>query len=143
MAKINSRAKGATGEREFIKELAQYLGDEMVAPMKRNLEQTRAGGHDIVGLEGWAIEVKRYAVVKEGDLARFWAQAVDQAVRVGARPVLAYREDFRSWRVMLPMSLLTDMDGVWVRDQTWAVEMGVEAFAYVVREQQIAALMHD
>ena len=50
MGKINSRAKGAAGEREFCKELAEHLGDALVEPLKRNLEQTRNGGHDILGL---------------------------------------------------------------------------------------------
>lgn len=132
MGKINSRAKGAAGEREFIKEISGYLGDEAVAPLKRNLEQTRAGGHDIVGLDGWAIEIKRYAVVKEGDIARFWEQAVEQAKKVGCTPALAYREDFKSWRVRIPLKYLRaemDWEGV-----DWTAEVSLEAFAAFVRE---------
>lgn len=133
MGKINSRAKGAAGEREFIKELAQYLGDELVAPLKRNLEQTRVGGHDIVGLDGWALEIKRYRVIKEGDLARFWQQAVEQAERIGANPVLAYREDFKSWRVVLHLSVL--QEGMAWPGAQWTAEIGIEAFAAIVRER--------
>lgn len=132
MGKINSRAKGAAGEREFIKEISGYLGEEAVAPLKRNLEQTRAGGHDIVGLDGWAIEIKRYAVVKEGDIARFWEQAVEQAIKVDRVPALAYREDFKSWRVRIPLKYLRpemDWEGV-----DWTAEVSLEAFAAFVRE---------
>lgn len=132
MGKINSRAKGAAGEREFIKEISGYLGEEAVAPLKRNLEQTRAGGHDIVGLDGWAIEIKRYRVVKEGDIARFWVQAVEQAQKVGRVPALAYREDHRSWRVRIPLKYLRaemDWEGV-----EWTAEVSLEAFAAFVRE---------
>lgn len=131
MGRINSRAKGAAGEREFIKELGLYLGDQM---MKRNLEQTRVGGHDIVGLDGWAIEVKRYKAIKEGDIANFWEQAVEQAQRVGAKPVLAYREDFRSWRVRVPLSLLQP-EACWTGVE-WTAEINIEAFAWLVREHE-------
>lgn len=130
MGRINSRAKGAAGEREFIKELSLHLGDQV---MKRNLEQTRVGGHDIVGLDGWAIEVKRYKAIKEGDIANFWEQAVEQAQRIGAKPVLAYREDFRSWRVRVPIWVLTGEEVSWT-GVDWTAEVGIEAFAMLVRE---------
>lgn len=133
MGRINSRAKGAQAEREFIKELGLYLGDNAATLLKRNLEQTRVGGHDIVGLDGWAIEIKRYRVIKEGDLARFWDQAVEQADRVGAKPVLAYREDFRSWRVRVPIWALIGEGMSWT-GVDWTAEVGIEAFAMIVRE---------
>ena len=140
MGKINSRAKGASAEREFIKELGEYLGDAMVEPMKRNLEQTRKGGHDIVGLDGFAIEIKRYRRVKEGDIVKFWAQAVDQAKRVGAEPVLAYREGFCSWRVRIPWGFL--MDEGWDEDVDFTLEMSLKAFATIVRERLLSSLLH-
>lgn len=143
MGKINSRAKGAAGEREFCKELAEHLGDALVEPLKRNLEQTRNGGHDILGLDGWALEIKRYKRVKEGDLVEFWNQAVVQAARVKAKPVLAYREDFRSWRVRIAMAELT---GIWHPESLsldWTIEVGLEAFAYIVREQHNATQLHE
>ena len=135
MGKINSRAKGASAEREFCKELSEHLGDTLVEPLKRNLEQTRNGGHDILGLEGLAIEIKRYRALSEADLTRIWKdQVLDQAQRVGGIPVLAYREDFRPWRIRLPMSTITGQtwDAGW--DMPWTIEVGMEAFAYCVRE---------
>lgn len=141
MAKINSRAKGAAAEREFCKELADHLGDVLVEPLKRNLEQTRKGGHDIVGLDGYAIEIKRYRVIKEGDIARFWAQAVDQAKRVEGTPVLAFREDFCSWRVRIPWGfMMPDMD--WDEDVDFTIELSLKAFASLIREQLIATQVH-
>lgn len=143
MGKINSRAKGAAGERELIKELGLHLGEEMVAPLKRNLEQTRVGGHDIVGLDGWALEVKRYRQIKEGDLARFWEQAVEQAHRVSHRPALAYREDFRSWRFRVPVYTLdTRVNPEWTSVE-WTADIGIEAFAYLIREHQCSGLHQD
>lgn len=139
MSKINSRAKGASAEREFIKELSEYLGDALTEPMKRNLEQTRKGGHDIVGLDGFAIEVKRYKRIKEGDIVKFWAQAVDQARRVGAEPVLAYREDFCSWRVRIPWGfLMPDME--WDEDVDFTLELSLKAFSTIVREHLCSKL---
>jgi hypothetical protein len=139
--KVNSRAKGAAGEREFCNELADILGETLVAPLKRNLEQTRVGGHDIVGLDGWAIEVKRYKNLTEGEIKEFWQQAVDQAKRVDCTPVLAYREDFRSWRVRIPMGFLGD--GQWIDDVDFTVEMSLVAFATVVREHLHEALHNN
>jgi len=140
--KINSRAKGAAGEREFCNELADILGETLVAPLKRNLEQTRIGGHDIVGLDGWAIEIKRYKTLTEGELKEFWQQAVDQAKRVNATPVLAYREDFRSWRVRIPMGFLSGT-GLWIEDVDYTIEMSMVAFATLVREHLHEALQSN
>jgi len=139
--KINSRAKGASGEREFIGELIDYLGVEIAGGLKRNLEQVRnGGGHDLVGLDGWAIEVKRYKQVSEGDMARFWEQTVTQAYKVMAKPVLAFREDFRSWRVVIPISVIEGKfgyeNGLVPLDYT--AEMSVAAFSYIVRESWVA-----
>lgn len=141
MGKINSRAKGAAAEREFCKELAEFLGDALAGPLKRNLEQTRVGGHDIVGLDGFAIEIKRYRVIKEGDIVKFWAQAVDQAKRVDAEPVLAYREDFCSWRVRIPWGFM--MDEEWDEDVDFTIELSLKAFATLVRERMLTALQSN
>lgn len=140
MGKINSRAKGAQAERSFIKELSEHLGDALTQPLKRNLEQTRNGGHDIEGLDGWAIEIKRYRVIKEADINRFWGQAVDQAKRIGATPVLAYREDFRSWRVRVPMGF---MNAEWNADVDFTIEVSLVAFATIVRESLQEALQSN
>lgn len=141
MGKINSRAKGAQAERSFIKELSEYLGDALTEPMKRNLEQTRKGGHDIVGLDGFAIEIKRYKRIKEGDIVKFWAQAVDQAKRVDAEPVLAYREDFCSWRVRIPWGFMMDED--WDEDVDFTLELSLKAFATLVRERILSGLQSN
>jgi len=141
MGKINSRAKGAQAERSFIKELSEFLGDALLEPMKRNLEQTRKGGHDIVGLDGFAIEIKRYKVIKEGDIVRFWAQAVDQARRVDAEPVLAYREDFCSWRVRIPWGFMMEED--WDEDVDFTIELSLKAFATLVRERLVLAALQS
>ena len=100
MGKINSRAKGKAGERELINELKVLLPPELTSELTRNLDQTRDGGHDILGLGDWALEVKRYAEVLPADLERFWKQATEQARKDEKRPALAYRQDRRPWRVV-------------------------------------------
>lgn len=129
--KINSRAKGKSGERELINQLKHRLPAEMGVQLERNLEQTRNGGHDILGLPGWALEVKRYAQVTPADLKSFWQQAVDQARRDQSRPALAFREDRRDWRVVLRLS---DVSATWPTedDYDYTVQVSLELFSLIV-----------
>lgn len=148
VGKINSRQKGAAAERELIKELQEYLGDEIAGRMKRNLEQSRKGGHDIAGLPGWAIEVKRYKRLSDADLARIWnGQVVTQAVRVRSRPVLAYKGDFKPWRVRLPIAIVREVGDTWVDEWgcqfNWTADVGIEAFASMVREHHSASVLQS
>jgi len=103
MGKINSRAKGKSAEREVI-----GLLQEMIPKLKleRNLDQTRDGGYDIIGLDGWAPEVKRYAKIDHDDVERFWKQAVEQSNSSLRKPVLFMRADREPWVVVVR---LTDM----------------------------------
>ncbi|MBA2591163.1 MAG: hypothetical protein H0U97_02440, partial [Gammaproteobacteria bacterium] len=49
----DSRRKGKAGEREAALLLQDLLGTAVV----RNLTQTRDGGHDLIGIAGWSVEV--------------------------------------------------------------------------------------
>lgn len=93
------RAKGASAERELATLLIDWAGEQgMALEVKRNLEQVRGGGHDLVGLEryGMAVEVKRVEVLA---LANWWEQAVRQAKQAGDLiPVLAWRQNRKPWR---------------------------------------------
>ena len=67
-----------------------------------------------------------------------------QATKIGARPALAYRADFRPWRVRLPISVLRDPcgpanPGDWLHD--WTAEVRLEAFAAAVREAYSASVL--
>ena len=126
MAKINSRAKGASGERECIEELKKHLPEEISSQIKRNLEQTRDGGHDLLGLRDWAIEVKRYAQIDPSDIRRFWEQTKEQARNGNRRPALIYRADRRDWRVVI--SAIQDPNP----DLNETIEMSVGLFASIV-----------
>lgn len=82
--------------------------------LKRNLEQTRGGGHDLSGLEefGLAVEVKR---VEKPAINSWWSQAVRQALKAKAIPVLAHRRNRQPWRFRVrvwvyPCQKLLDVD---------------------------------
>ena len=117
-----SRNKGKAGERELALMLSSLTGHE-VKRRVRNL----AGEDDLVGLPGWSIECKRYAAVTPSLLAGWWQQAIEQARRIDARPVLFFRADRADWRVRWLASLhavhagheLTETDTIEADPATW------------------------
>lgn len=136
---INSRAKGADGEREFSRLVLDSLGVRLA----RNLEQSRSGGHDLepVGddpaaqaLGRFAIEVKRWATVTPAMLGKFWQQAESQAARASRIPVLAYRGNRQEWRVLVPLSAINgEVYGEWAGID-WTAVLSVPAFCALVRD---------
>lgn len=87
MAKINSRQKGANGEREVAKILQQVVNEVAlqcgyVSPtIRRNTEQSQIGGEDLTGLPWYSFEIKRCERV---ELDKWWQQTVTQAARKAA-----------------------------------------------------------
>lgn len=95
---LNSRAKGACGEREFANEMNGHLG----APhFRRNLVQSRQGGADFETVGGCAVEVKRREKASWGPWVR---QAAEQATAAGATPVLAWRANKQPWQIWVQMT---------------------------------------
>lgn len=94
-----AKAKGASGERELASVLTGWAAASgLHLVLSRNLEQTRGGGHDLVGLEeyGMAVEVKR---VEAKTINGWWKQAIKQADAAGGLvPVLAWRQNRQPWR---------------------------------------------
>ena len=89
----NSKAKGKRGELEVVQLIKEHTGIEA----HRNwLEQSAQGGVDIVGVPGWAIEVKR----QKKWLGKWWTQAAQQA-KDGNKPVLLYKLDRKPWRAQV------------------------------------------
>lgn len=123
-----SRNKGADGERELI----NLIRDNTGLKLERNLAQSFGGGHDLLGLEEWAIECKRYHVVDLSAKKIFWRQAVDQAKRIDKRPVVAYREDRRPWRVIVAWPSDDDLYPIESFDAT--AEISLELFCVLIRE---------
>ncbi|MDG4595873.1 MAG: hypothetical protein P9F75_09315 [Candidatus Contendobacter sp.] len=122
---MNSQRKGKEGERELTRLLRELLG----ADVARNLMQSRDGGADLLGLPGWALEVKRAARAR---LSEWWLQTCQQAEAAGLRPALAYRLDRQPWRVVIALRHVAA--GFENAPLTLRLETDVEVFAALARE---------
>ena len=106
---LNSKAKGANGEREILAILQQdvdfvckELNMGVIPQMHRNLEQTRESGCDCAFLD-FAIEVKR---VEQLNIKKAWKQAVASALPLEAIPVLLWRKNYAAWEVRARLPIL-------------------------------------
>ncbi len=108
MAGLMSRNKGKRGEREAVNMLNDVIEqvlasnsfpDEDVAIarscIQRNQNQSAIGGHDLSGVFGMSVEIKRQ---EQLNLNAWWRQCVDQAERNKEVPVLLYRQNNQPWR---------------------------------------------
>lgn len=136
----SQRNKGANGERELAKLLYGRLGVEL----KRNLEQSRIGGYDLVGLP-FAIEVKRHEELRVNE---WWAQASHQAIDARNAtgdytiPVLAWRQSRKPWTFRVPIFFFFPKEE---RDELgcdsnlikWChtADVDIDTFCFVTRER--------
>jgi hypothetical protein len=124
------RTKGQAGEREAAALICDLTGWHV----RRRVRQ-HDGDSDLEGVPGWSVEIKRHAAATRSDIARWWAQAVSQADRTGAVPVLLYRLDRDKWRAVWPVSMhLVKQDAAMWTAYAWTVEGSPEAWAAVARE---------
>lgn len=139
MTRINSRAKGASSEREFAAEIMARLNVRLV----RVLDQSRNGGFDLApapdqtgkevdALRRMAIECKRYADIQQHMLTRFWLQACRQGDAAGLVPVLAYRADRQPWTIRVPLAWLAGI-GEASADLSLTAALSLDGFAEAVR----------
>ena len=94
--KINSRAKGAVGERELAGELNQLFG----ISARRGQQFSGIEGEDVVGLEGIHVESKR---VEKLNIYN----AMDQSVRDSKElkvPAVFHRKNRTVWLVTVRLS---------------------------------------
>lgn len=124
------RTKGQTGEREAAALIRDLTGWDV----RRRVRQ-HDGDSDLEGVPGWSVEIKRRASASRGDIRAWWAQAVAQAQRTGALPVLLYRRDRDQWRAVWPVAVHLGLQTteMWTGYE-WTVEGTPEAWAAVVRE---------
>lgn len=127
-----SRTKGASGERE----LARILSEELGVDVTRNLLQVRQGGHDLDGVPGWCLEVKRRAKVTEAFKRLWWIQANEQAQRTQGRPALLYRADRQQWRAVVELFAINPeaMPDSGLPDYDYTADISLPAFCQLVRE---------
>jgi hypothetical protein len=97
------RRKGQGGELEAARLLSDLTGH----PVTRRVRQ-HGGDSDLVGLPGWAVEVKRARTAPLATVAgSWWYQACEQAQDAKLVPLLLYRADRQPWRCVWPAGLLT------------------------------------
>jgi Holliday junction resolvase len=104
---MNSRQKGARGERELAKVLKAY-GYET----RRGQQYCGSNGDaDVVGIPGIHIECKR---VEKLNIHDAMAQSVNDA-KAGEIPVVMHRKNGTRW--LITMSLEDFMEKIWKGDQ--------------------------
>ena len=123
------RRKGARGEREFCKVLAEHLGESV----SRQLGSARDGGPDLLLGDAWAVEIKRGERVR---LADWWTQACEQAAAFYRYPALAYRQARQPWQVLVPLDIVLWGIRTWDHADAldWTATLSVAGFATVIRE---------
>jgi len=92
---INIRHKGQEGEREFCRWLQKTL--ELDFLPTRNLDQTRNGGADILGIGQFVFEIKRCEALEQ---RQWWIQVVASSTP-SEMPVVAYRQNKRKWNFLI------------------------------------------
>lgn len=104
---VNGRVKGANFEREICRMLQEELSTEAspVEP-KRDLEQYRAAERgDVIGIDGWTIECKRYSSnAGNGYKPAWWSQVTEAANASGTEPVLIYKYDRQPIKCVVRLS---------------------------------------
>lgn len=97
---VNSRGKGAEGEREFCRWLKQTLKLSFLP--QRNLEQVRSGGSDVVDIHPFIFEVKRCQGLS---LKEWWAQVCTDTPD-NKISVVAFRQNRQPWRFLISARLI-------------------------------------
>ena len=98
----NGRVKGANFERE----LARMIHEELGVEVKRDLEQYRVSDHgDLIGLDGWTIEAKRYASNAGGNYKpEWWSQVTSASNANCTQPVLIFKYDRQPIKCVVRLS---------------------------------------
>ena len=120
----NGRNKGAAFERHVSSLIDEHLGIKV----RRDLDQYREALHgDLIGLDGWIIECKRYKMANGGHHhADWWTQVEAAAVSLQAEPVLIYKYDRADIHCVIRLSVISSdfagkPDTVTVSFSTWCM----------------------
>jgi Holliday junction resolvase len=90
--KINSKRKGAAGEREFSK----LLRDHGFSEARRGQQYSGIEGEDVVGLLGYHVEVKRVERLNIHDAMQQSIRDADNQI-----PIVAHRKNRTPWLVTM------------------------------------------
>lgn len=107
---MNVRGKGAAGERELANWL--FLHGLTQSVPKRNLEQVRSGGIDLIPEDHpFAYEVKRVQNITVGTFDKWWIKACVDSAKINREPVLGYRTNRSDWMFMVSVDKLLGVPG--------------------------------
>ena len=98
---INSRQKGATGERE----LARYLREHGYNARRGQQYSGANGDADVIGLPGFHIEVKR---TERFEVYKALTQAQNDA-KMGEIPLVCHRKNRGQWIAVLSLKDLLEL----------------------------------
>jgi hypothetical protein len=122
------RDKGKRGERAVANIIFELTGWNAQRRVRND-----HGDTDLVGIPGWAVEVKDHAKATLGDVRDWWAQACNQAK--GNIPLLVYKRQRGEWRCVYPVAIhLCMQEADWWKDYSYTVETSMEGWAAVARE---------
>tara|TARA_R100001460_G_scaffold23022_2_gene46672 strand:- start:2155 stop:2580 length:426 start_codon:yes stop_codon:yes gene_type:complete len=99
---VNSRDKGARFERLICTLINKHLIEEDEKPAKRNLDQTREGGCDII-FKKFAIECKFYQKGKNNWAQEQWWEQACKSAGTEYIPVLIYKYNTKPIRIVIPV----------------------------------------
>ena len=102
---VNSREKGAAGEREFAKLLREHGYDRA----RRGQQFSGIEGEDVLGLPGIHIEVKR---VEALNIEKAMAQSIRDA-KDGEMPIVAHRRNRCKWLITMPAEQWFEIYKAW------------------------------
>lgn len=124
-----SRNKGARGEREVCRMLADNLGGSFNRLLKQYQQAQLADIEQLVG--PYSIEVKNCATL---NLRTWWQQTLAAADKRGAVPCLAYKITRAGWRFVVPMPQAWSSGHQWSRDLQYTQTLYPDGFYLLVRE---------
>jgi len=94
---LNSRNKGSKGEREFAAWLKETLDLDFTP--KRNLDQVREGGADILDVGDFVFEVKRCEALQH---RKWWLQVSKAAKeKKNSIPLVVFRQNRKPWHGLI------------------------------------------
>lgn len=98
--KINSRTKGKVAERE----LAKLLRTQGFSEAMRGQQYCGLNGNaDVIGVKGIHIECKRQERVND----EMWMKQAENDARKGEIPVVIYRRNHESWKLLIRQNLFS------------------------------------
>ena len=109
MGKINSKAKGAAGERELSNKLKEYGFNT-----RRGQQFCGANGDaDVVGLQGIHIECKR---VENLNLSKAMEQAQNDA-KEDEMPMVFHRKNREEWKVSMSLDNFIKLYKAYIKEE--------------------------